>query len=189
MPHHPDHDVWIEALYREHSDLIFRVAASRLRQSTGSDADAEDILQEVFLTACGRLPIDHPNPVGWLIKATDNMCLNHAAANKRHKKRLQRQMEAILASRGPYRYDSASPDRTGDVDLQITLESALTQMDLQLYRAFYINGYSLREISQMTGKSSGSLRVQLFRLRKRIERLLPIVVISMILLRFAWPHR
>lgn len=69
----------------------------------------------------------------------------------------------------------SSPDRSGQADSQAMLGPALAQMrprDRQLLWLAHAEGYSHREIAQITGLASASIRLLLFRARRKIARLL-----------------
>ena len=64
----------IEALYRSHGHIVLR----RARMLLGSEADAQEALQEVFASLL-RSPETVRNArslVGWLYRATTHFCLN-----------------------------------------------------------------------------------------------------------------
>ena len=64
-----------EALYRRHSPAIFGLALRMLQNR----ADAEDMLQEIFLQAHDRLPsFEGRSAFGtWLYRLSVNRCLDH----------------------------------------------------------------------------------------------------------------
>jgi RNA polymerase sigma-70 factor (ECF subfamily) len=69
----------------------------------------------------------------------------------------------------------ANPDRSGQADSQAMLGPALSQMrprERQLLWLAHAEGYSHREIAQITGLASASIRLLLFRARHRIARIL-----------------
>jgi RNA polymerase sigma-70 factor (ECF subfamily) len=69
----------------------------------------------------------------------------------------------------------ANPDRSGQTDSQAILGPALAQMrprDRQLLWLAHAEGYSHREIAQITGLASASIRLLLFRARRKIVRIL-----------------
>jgi RNA polymerase sigma-70 factor (ECF subfamily) len=69
----------------------------------------------------------------------------------------------------------AAPDGTGQSESQAVLGPALAQMrprDRQLLWLAHAEGYSHREIAQITGLASASIRLLLFRARLKITRLL-----------------
>jgi RNA polymerase sigma-70 factor (ECF subfamily) len=69
----------------------------------------------------------------------------------------------------------ANPDRTAQADSQAMLGPALKQMrprERQLLWLAHAEGYSHREIAQITGLASASIRLLLFRARRKIARIL-----------------
>ena len=69
----------------------------------------------------------------------------------------------------------ANPDRSAQADSQAMLGPALAQMrprERQLLWLAHAEGYSHREIAQITGLASASIRLLLFRARRRIARIL-----------------
>jgi RNA polymerase sigma-70 factor (ECF subfamily) len=69
----------------------------------------------------------------------------------------------------------AAADRSGQADSQAVLGPALAQMrprDRQLMWLAHAEGYSHREIAQITGLASASIRLLLFRARRKIARIL-----------------
>ena len=69
----------------------------------------------------------------------------------------------------------ATRDRSAQSDSQILLDPALRQMkprERQLLWLAYAEGYSHREIAQVTGLAEASIRLLLFRARRKIAALL-----------------
>ena len=69
----------------------------------------------------------------------------------------------------------AGEDRLSRVDSQVLLDPAMAQMrprDRQLLWLAYAEGYSHREIAEITGLGATSIRLLLFRARRKIARLL-----------------
>jgi RNA polymerase sigma-70 factor (ECF subfamily) len=69
----------------------------------------------------------------------------------------------------------AAADRSSQADSQAVLGPALAQMrprDRQLLWLAHAEGYSHREIAQITGLASASIRLLLFRARRKIARVL-----------------
>ncbi|GAA3899626.1 RNA polymerase sigma factor [Microbacterium invictum] len=62
------------ALYEHAWRPVWRYA----RRRVGDDQRAEDICSEAFQLAWEKLPADHPNPVGWLVRAA-GFAINRAA--------------------------------------------------------------------------------------------------------------
>src|SRR5256885_9184521 len=69
----PDPLEEVERLFREHYNLIFRTAY----RVTGSDVDAEDVLQTIFLRLARRKELDlSPSPASYFHRAAINAALD-----------------------------------------------------------------------------------------------------------------
>jgi RNA polymerase sigma-70 factor (ECF subfamily) len=69
----------------------------------------------------------------------------------------------------------SNPDRSAQADSQAVLGPALARMrprDRQILWLAHAEGYSHREIAQITGLGSASIRLLLFRARRKIARIL-----------------
>ncbi len=69
----------------------------------------------------------------------------------------------------------AIQDFSAQIDLQAALDPALAQMrprDRQILWLAHAEGYSHREIAEITGLGTASIRLMLFRARRKIARLL-----------------
>ena len=62
----------IDAAYRQHSDMLYRVALAQL----GNDSDAQDAVQDVFIRYISHAPVfDSPDhEKAWLVTVTANRC-------------------------------------------------------------------------------------------------------------------
>src|SRR5437763_4212947 len=72
----------LEEIFRDYYQFVYRTAYT----VTGSDADAEDVLQSLFVRFLGRgFPADlRKNPKGYLYRAAFNLSLNTVRSRKRH---------------------------------------------------------------------------------------------------------
>jgi RNA polymerase sigma factor (sigma-70 family) len=85
----------VERLYREYGDLVLR----RARRLLGSEPDAQEILQELFMSFVQRpAQLDGKTAVtAWLYAATTHLCLN-TLRNRRNRARLLSLQPPPLAS-------------------------------------------------------------------------------------------
>lgn len=175
----------IEQLYDEHFAMLYRLACNQLYRYTGSAADAPDMVQDVFLLAASKWPVlrEHPNPVGWLIKATQLICMNHAEAQYRQQTKENRYRERVLQRQpkayGPL-YSEAVEDETSAQDVLISLEQMLKQEDYEILKAYCIDKRSMQDIARETGLSAGALRVRIHRIRQEIAKILILIVTFMV---------
>lgn len=176
-------DQWINDLYEDNYLRLYRLALSRLRTGSGRIENVEDVIQEVFCRAIKHQIWNHPNPVGWLIIATNNVCLE---TNKEYMKQVERQgklQKKVKAEKpkGIYTmYESAiSPD--SDVsDLYLTLEQSLSKEDMELLNDYCIEGKEIDEISRQSGLSVNHIRVKIHRIRKLLQSILNSIIGMMI---------
>lgn len=171
----------LEQLYFDYFSLLYRLACNQLYRYTGSNADAADMVQEVFLLAARKWSTlkDHPNKVGWLIKATNLLCMNHAQAQYRQQAKEQKIKNRIIHKQPKAfgtLYSEAVEDDTAAQDILISLEQVLRPFDYEIIKAYCIENKSMEEISQQTGISTAALRVRLHRIRQEIAKIFILIV-------------
>ena len=163
----------LEQLYIDHFSLLYRLACNQLIRYTGSATDASDMVQDVFLLAAHRWPMlkEHPNPVGWLIKATHFVCMNHAEAQYRQQAKENHYKAQVLQKQpkayGPL-YTEAIEDETSAQNVLISLEQMLKPEDYEILKAYCIDKRSMEDITHETGLSAVALRVRIHRIRQEI---------------------
>ena len=136
-----------------------------LARVSGNAALADDLLQESFIRF---LCADHPDDgeVGarrYLFRIATNLLRDHWRRPKASS--IEEIPEELFRTR----------DHSEACDVKATLGPALKQMrprERQLLWLAYAEGYSHREIADITGLASASIRLLLFRARHKIARLL-----------------
>ncbi|HEY4240497.1 MAG TPA: RNA polymerase sigma factor [Kofleriaceae bacterium] len=133
--------------------LARRVAAS----------DAEDVAQETFLRAFDRLDSYDPGrPFGtWLFAIGKNVAANHAVARTRREAR-----EAAVAPVSEAAPEAASRDAADELWAR-----AARVLKPEPYRALYLSyaeGKTIAAIATTLGRSQISVKVMLFRARRRL---------------------
>ena len=151
-----------EAIFNDHAEFIYRTAYG----ITGSQADAEDVLQAIFIKLLRRFPPDlGRNPRAYLYRAAVNSSLNI----------IRRRRNEVLINRTEYFEEPVSTD-TGDLETEVRqLYEAIAELkpdadEIVILR--YMHDKSDAEIAQMLGKSRGTIALKLFRSRARLKRLL-----------------
>ncbi len=164
-----------KALLRPHIDLMYRMAW----RWTGSESDAEDIVQDVLIRLADRVEqmetIDQLRP--WLIKAVYNRYVDV------HRSRL----------RDPVSNDHGADDESGDgesmllrnhaderdeigaLQLRDSLEKALHELDEPRRSVILLHdaeGYSVQEVSEILEESPGTVKSRLHRARKQLKKFL-----------------
>lgn len=162
-----------EAFVRAYQDMVFTTAL----RLVGSEADAEDIAQEVFLKAYGRYDelAENPRAGGWLKTVSRNLSLNHLT-RYRARWRFFSEMSSDREGEGsPLEW--AAPDTHDQVidaqDRRNLLEFALQKLPvaqrvpLVLYH-FEDLGYE--EIAHKLGVSLSKVKTDIHRGRENLRR-------------------
>jgi RNA polymerase sigma-70 factor, ECF subfamily len=140
-----------ESLYRQHRRLVFKSAYLM----TGSREDAEDILQEVFMSAWKSRHTFNPNKgkiTTWLYRITVNKCLERGRKRRLHPVPLAdfdhpdaQQHDALLVTRQEY-------------DELIDAMNSLDAKHRSVLVLRYFNGLSYKEIAQAVGIPLGTVK-------------------------------
>jgi RNA polymerase sigma factor (sigma-70 family) len=155
----------LERIFDRHYELIYRTAYGL----TGSAADAEDIVQTIFVRLLNReLPADlSTTPERYLYRAAFNLSLNTIRDKKREV--LIDNMEVFDAS---YMASDASAE---DLALDQALREAITVLNpaaAQIVILRYVHDYSLADIARMLGTTRSTVAVSLYRSRSRLRKYL-----------------
>lgn len=132
---------------------------------SGNAALADDLLQESYLRfLCASQPEGgEVNFRRYLFRIATNLLKDHWRRPKLGG--LEDIPQALLAA----------PDLSAQVDLQAALNPAMARMrprDRQLLWLAHAEGYSHREIAEITGIGTASIRLLLFRARRKMARML-----------------
>jgi len=158
----------LAALFREHYKGIFRVSY----RVTGSQSDAEDVLQTIFLrlTSSNSLAAVRPNPRAYLYRSAINASLDLL----RHRKRTNSvPLDSIGFDQGP-RATSGNPEEDlVDIELRELIRQAVAQLEGRAATAFvlrYYEGYDNGRIAEILGTSPMVVAVTLHRARTRLRK-------------------
>ncbi len=152
------------ALYGAHVDRVYRLAY----RMTGDGALAEDLTQDTFIRAFGRLgEFRADGPFGaWLHRiATSVIC---SALRKR-----KRVLDFETARDDLAHLSGTGPD--SDPDLRRRLDRAVTQLDddQRLVLVMHdVEGYTHQEIAAAMGTPVGTAKARLSRAREKLRGLL-----------------
>jgi RNA polymerase sigma-70 factor (ECF subfamily) len=154
-----------EALVRRYQRQLYQLAL----RMTGCSGDAEDVVQEVFLTAWRRLPEirDDAAVSGWLYRTTINRCLNLL-----RRSRPTAEFDETSQAQAP----AEDPQRAAEASQQVrALTAALarlppTQRAVWLLRE--VHGRSYEEIADALATTSHAVRGRLARARVQLAELM-----------------
>jgi RNA polymerase sigma-70 factor (ECF subfamily) len=158
-----------EELYKRHGSRLYTVAY----RITGSAADAEDLVQDIFLQVFRRLDSFRGEAAlgTWLHRLAVNACLDFVRSKQGRRQRVTDTAEDLDAleapAKGPWRPDAAL-DR-------MDLERAIAQLPPSYRRAFLLHdveGLEHHEIGATLGIAEGTSKSLLFKARMRLRTLL-----------------
>jgi len=158
----------LETFWQEHSQAVYR-AAFRI---TGNAADAEDVLQTVFLRLARRDPSDFGAAVGgYLHRAAVNAALDVVRSRQRAG---WVPLEPVGGQSLEPADDSPDPERLeSSRQIRVHLRLALSRLTPRAAEAFalrYFEGIGNREIAELLGISQGVVAVLLHRTRARLRK-------------------
>jgi RNA polymerase sigma-70 factor (ECF subfamily) len=155
-----------EQLVLRYQGPMYRLALRML----GHRADAEDVVQEVFLSVWRRLTTlaDDAAFVAWLYRMTTNRCLNVIRA--RHPR------ADVEIDEQPSGSPAARPDQAAEVSAQLTvLTSALERLTAEQRACWLlreVHGRSYDEIAQTLGTTSTAVRGRIARARAQLAEVM-----------------
>lgn len=153
-----------ERLVRAYADLILRLSYTYLK----STQDAEDICQDVLLKRLKRTEpfqnLEHER--AWIIRVTANAC-------KDLLRRAEHKLEVVNLDDIP---EPAAPqENSSTVDNPSCVLNAVMSLPIIYREAIYLHyyeGYPIKEIARITGKSASAIAQHLSRGRTRLRTIL-----------------
>jgi len=141
-------------------------------------SQVEDLAQEVFLKAFTQLKNyeGRGSFEGWLTRIATNLCLNELRTRKRHPESLVSELSDEEGGWLEEQYSGisteASPERALIVsDLAEKLLGSLSADDRVALTMIDGEGMSIKEVADITGWSLSKVKVQAFRARRKLRKL------------------
>jgi len=156
----------VRALYRDHVDRVHRCVARILGPR---DPDVEDVVQQVFLAALdGARSFDGRSRVStWIVGIATRRALD-AARSRWRRRRWAKITEWVGLGR-----PEAPPDAHLDaLDVAELALAALTPEQRTVFVLHSVEGYTFKEIQEMTGTGISTLHARLKAARARLDALL-----------------
>lgn len=137
------------ALARRFAPAVYRLAYAR----TGSRADAEDVMQEVFLRLVRHKPAfdSEAHARAWLLKVASNCAADLFRLPWRKREE-------------PLEEDVSAPEEPGEGSVTEAVLSLPAKYRVPIH-LYYYEGYSVAEIADITGKREGTVKSHLSRAR------------------------
>jgi RNA polymerase sigma-70 factor (ECF subfamily) len=153
-----------EELYRRHGTRLYNLAYRML----GQTADAEDLLQEIFLQVFRRIDTFKGDAAlgTWLYRMAMNLCLDRLRSKAGKAARQTTSMEDVREWRlaGQHALDGSIK--------RLDLERAIATLPEACRAAFLLHdveGFEHQEIGRMLGVSDGTSKSQVHKARMRIR--------------------
>ncbi len=157
----------LETLFQAHHDRVFRTA----HRITGSAADAEDVLQTIFLRLLkSQETLDlSPNPEAYLSRAAINASLDLMRSRTRSKS-----VGLEDADAGAFESRAKNPEAEHvDRELQELIRQAVARLGATAGEMFvlrYYEGFENHEIAKLMGTSHLVVGVVLHRARTKLRK-------------------
>lgn len=157
-----------EELYRQHARRLYSLVVRMI----GSAAEAEDLVQEVFLQAYRKLPgFRGESTLGtWLYRLTMNHCLDHLRGRQAKMSRATESLEDENALE-PAAPEPMVPSAINRMDLERAIE-ALPPGSKAAFLLHDVEGFEHREIAAILGISEGTSKSQVHKARLKLRALL-----------------
>lgn len=154
-----------EELYKRHSSFVFALLLRMLHNR----ADAEDLLQEIFLQAHGKLPSFEGRSAfrTWLYRLTVNRCLDHLRSRRSKEQARTDPMADFSDQLGVYH--AASGTRSLELERAISLLPPSTRAAFLLHD---VEGYDHREVGDILGIATGTSKSLVHRARMKLREAL-----------------
>jgi RNA polymerase sigma-70 factor (ECF subfamily) len=167
LPGNPQLDE-LGALFRDNYKVIFRVAY----RLTGSESDAEDVLQTIFLrlTPHSNLKDLSPNPRGYLYRAAVNASVDLLRSRARAR---SVSLDVVDFDPSANRSVASPEDNLADSELRELIRQAVSKLEGRAATAFalrYFEGYDNGRIAEVLGTSQMVVAVTLHRARTRLRK-------------------
>ena len=157
-----------EELYRAHAGRLYSVALRLL----GNAADAEDLLQEIFLAAHRKLDTFRGEAAlgTWLYRLATNLCLDHLRSRAGRSSQITDALDDA-----PGLFDSATSTLAEQTVTRMDLERALARLPEGCRAAFVLHdvqGLEHREVAEILGIAEGTSKSQVHKARLKLRGLL-----------------
>ncbi|HTD63267.1 MAG TPA: RNA polymerase sigma factor [Verrucomicrobiae bacterium] len=156
------------ALYDRYVEAVYRYVFYRVR----NDADAEDLVSDVFMRALRAIPRYEPRVafLAWLYRIARNAVIDRA-----RRSRTQISFEDALAHPGVDQVvepDASVLALSDKVAVRGAL-AKLTPLQQEVIVLRFVEGYSTHEIAALVGKREGTVRGIQFRALEALRVLIP----------------
>ncbi|SFT92580.1 RNA polymerase sigma-70 factor, ECF subfamily [Actinopolyspora lacussalsi subsp. righensis] len=153
---------WFTAVYEEHYDAVRRYVLRRLRDPSAS----EELTQEVFVITWRRRTRAPEHCLPWLYGIARRVLANDRRAGRTRPALVSLPGDDVLRDR---REDPARGAQHVDVHRAM---DALSETDREILRLVGWEGLDVGDAARVLGRARGTVRVRLFRARRRLAKAL-----------------
>ncbi|MBZ4486094.1 sigma-70 family RNA polymerase sigma factor [Microbacterium sp. cx-55] len=153
-------------LYRRHVDAVYRIAVLLLEDRT----DAEDAVQDAFVTAWGKLTgfrLEGESALPWLATICRFTCANRLRARRRERAHVVGPADEHLPATVDVEQDVVSAELAERIAREVGL---LSDIDREIFVLCVAEGYAYGPAAAALGLSHGAVRNRLSRIRGRLRR-------------------
>jgi RNA polymerase sigma-70 factor, ECF subfamily len=156
----------LETLFQQHYDQVYRTAY----RITGSPADAEDVLQTIFMRLAANTERRDlaPSPGAYLHRAAVNASLDLMRGRTRSRAVPYEDVDAVLLQSSILNPEAQQADN----EMRALIRQAVSRLGARASEVFvlrYFEGYDNGEIAEMLGMSQMVVAVTLHRARVRLR--------------------
>jgi RNA polymerase sigma-70 factor, ECF subfamily len=161
-------------LVERYSPLVYRVAY----RLTGSENDADDVVQETFLRAYRRLDLfeDRSQLGSWLYRIASNCAYDALRQRARHEKRLEAAGDEDDAGQDRFPSEDPSPERlVFGSEVRRSVETVMARLSPAERSAFvlrHFEGFSIEEIGRTLDLDKSATKHSIFRAVQKLRRAL-----------------
>ena len=162
-------EVAMRQLVEMHVDFVRRF----LSQFVTDPVQVDDLCQDTFISMFRSLPTYRAESKfsTWLLGISRNLALTHLRNQGRRRRREGEAMAALVHQWQIEQLESDSPEAESEnklASLQQCL-AGLAPTARELVQRYYFEDVSAEEIAEQSGRKSGSVRMTLLRIRKRLR--------------------
>jgi len=145
----------IDAVFLKYGDMLYRVALTRL----GSDADAQDVVQDVFVKYMTVLPDfnDDAHEKAWLLRTTINHCTDYMRRQK---------IRSYLSIDEAHHVTADNQDGLSDMMFLLSMLSPIYR-DVVIIHS--LEGFSIEETAELLNISLSAVKMRLSRAREMLQ--------------------
>ena len=157
------------ACFQSHRARLFAIACRMLR----SRAEAEDLLQEIYLRWHQSATTDVQSPVAFLVTMTTRLCLDRLRQLKQERERcVPEPFESVVGDESASGFPSPETQLELAEDVAAAFCAALERLGPGERAAFLLHDvfdYDYAEVAQVVGKTEPTCRQMIHRARERVR--------------------